>query len=114
MMHPIDTAELSNRDALEIDMKKRVKLTASLTAVAVLALAPAASQAARSARPLPDFTVFVDPPTGFVFVKLPAGWRFVGTVETTAAAWPLAVVTDLLQGEDDVDAARTAAVAETR
>ena len=36
-----------------------------------------------------DFAVFVDPPTGFVFVKMPAGWKFVGKVDhATVASLP--------------------------
>ena len=31
--------------------------------------------------PVPDYTVFVDPPTRFVFVKLPTGWKFAGRIE---------------------------------
>jgi hypothetical protein len=26
------------------------------------------------------FSVFVDPPTGFTYVKMPSGWKFVGAV----------------------------------
>jgi hypothetical protein len=28
-----------------------------------------------------DFDIYLDPPTGLVFVKLPQGWKFVGKVE---------------------------------
>ncbi|WP_051378935.1 hypothetical protein [Derxia gummosa] len=34
----------------------------------------------------PDYTVFHDAPTGFVFVKLPTGWKFVGKADKSAAA----------------------------
>jgi hypothetical protein len=32
------------------------------------------------AAPAKNFDVFVDKPTGFTFVKLPAGWKFAGKV----------------------------------
>jgi len=32
----------------------------------------------------PDYTVFHDTPTGFVFIKLATGWKFVGKASPTA------------------------------
>ncbi len=47
--------------------------------------------------PVANLTVFVDPPTGFVFVKLPSGWKFVGTVDrATLDQLPRHVATSLL------------------
>jgi len=75
---------------------------ASLTFVALLAAAPVLSQAEKVARVVPDYTVFVDPPTGFVFVKLPAGWKFVGKVDPVdLGKLPATVVTAMLVGTDD-------------
>lgn len=49
-----------------------------------------------------DFDIFLDPPTGFVFVKLPQGWKFVGKVEESAlASLPPKVITSLLPAERD-------------
>lgn len=31
-----------------------------------------------------DFDIFVDPPTAFVFVKLPQGWKFVDKIDAKA------------------------------
>jgi hypothetical protein len=66
--------------------------------------APAATDAADGAAvpiAITDFTIFLDPPTGFVFVKLPQGWQFVGRVQRTAqeGGLPAHVRTALLPGE---------------
>lgn len=81
----------------------------ALSFAAMFAAAPTLSQAERVAKVVADYTVFVDPPTGFVFVKLPAGWKFVGKVEAgDMAQLPAGVVTALLTGEDDDDMSRMA------
>ncbi|MBK7617034.1 MAG: hypothetical protein KA375_13745 [Vitreoscilla sp.] len=49
-----------------------------------------------------NFDVFLDPPTGYVFVKLPQGWKFVGKVDESAlASLPPTVITSLLPDERD-------------
>jgi hypothetical protein len=51
----------------------------------------------RVAKVVADYSVFVDPPTGFVFVKLPAGWTFVGRSSAEdLARLPASVLTALL------------------
>jgi hypothetical protein len=84
-----------------------------LTLLSALAFAlPVAAQttaADETAIQVQDFAVFVDPPTGFVFVKMPAGWKFVGKVDhATVASLPASVFTSLLPaGErDSIDVAK--------
>jgi predicted anti-sigma-YlaC factor YlaD len=49
----------------------------------VLATAALTPAHAETAVPVEDFSVFVDIPTGFAFVKTPAGWRFVRQIEAS-------------------------------
>jgi len=57
-----------------------------------------------------DYTLFVDPPTGFVFVKLPQGWKFAGKIEPTdVARLPANVVTTLLRPDREVTEADSSA-----
>ncbi|HSN33832.1 MAG TPA: hypothetical protein VLU41_14185 [Ideonella sp.] len=74
----------------------RFVVVAVAAALCATALAQSEPIAAR------DFTVFVDPPTGFAFVKLPQGWKFVGAVEASdLARLPPTVLTSLLQPAAD-------------
>lgn len=84
------------------------KAALALLCAALLAggVSPAHAEAEVSAVPVADYTVFVDPPTGFVFVKLPQGWKFAGRVmPDDVARLPATIVTALLKE----DAARLAA-----
>jgi hypothetical protein len=87
-------------------MNTTTRIVTALSTAAVLAFAPALSHAEKVPKVVADYTVFIDPPTGFVFVKLPAGWKFVGQVDTaTASALPANVVTALLTGDDEAEQA---------
>jgi hypothetical protein len=88
----------------------KTQLLAFITA-AVLALPVAAQTTAGEETPIKvqDFAVFVDPPTGFVFVKMPAGWKFVGKVDrASVASLPTSVITSLLPGgeSESIDVAK--------
>jgi hypothetical protein len=83
----------------------------ALSLAAWIAAAPTLSHAERVAKVVADYTVFLDPPTGFVFVKLPAGWKFVGKVDAKdLAQLPPSVETALLTGDDDDDETRRTAL----
>ena len=73
----------------------------ALVLVGMVFTLPAQPHAERAARAVADFTVFLDTPTGFVFVKLPAGWKFVGKVDIADLTHLQPnVVTSLLDDDD--------------
>lgn len=52
--------------------------------------------------PVKDFDVYVDTPTGFVFVKLPAGWKFVARLDSAEMSHlPGTVLTSLLPPDSE-------------
>jgi len=72
----------------------------------VQAQSPVQTAVTGSAKVVADYTVFFDPPTGFVFVKLPTGWKFTGKVEgADVAKLPATVVTYLLHPDSEEDRA---------
>lgn len=85
------------------------KITAALTLLTLFAgavVAPVQSaQAEGQAVAVRNFDVFVDPPTGYTFVRLPSGWKFVGVVEQSDLGnLPATVITSLLPGKiEDLD-----------
>ena len=83
-------------------MNPLIRSIAALGLSALCVATAAKAHAEPAPQVLPDYTVFVDPPTGFVFVKLPAGWKFVGKVDgKDVARVPAGVVTALFPGSDD-------------
>lgn len=91
-------------------MNRTIRSLLALSVATLLAGGPVLSRAEPVAKPVADYTVFVDPPTGFVFVKLPAGWKFTGKVEQAdLATLPRHVVTALLVGRYDDESTTVAA-----
>ena len=85
-------------------MRHILTLTTLLTAVAAAVTLPLAAQATPVDAPaaVANYTVFVDAPTGFVFVKLPQGWKFAGKADgATPSVLPPNVVTRLLPADAD-------------
>jgi hypothetical protein len=73
---------ISPTTRLATTLTANTRLLATLTLFAAVAAAPLAAQAAPvEAASVSDYTVFVDAPTGFVFVKLPQGWKFAGKAD---------------------------------
>lgn len=71
--------------------------------VATLCCGTAQAQPETRQLAVADYTVFVDPPSGFVFVKLPSGWTFAGKVQAKELQrLPGTVVTALLRPEAEL------------
>lgn len=72
----------------------------ALTAALLLAVSGAAfAQTAVSSEAAP-YSVFVDQPTGYTFVKLPGGWKFAGAVSKEEAQHlPDTVLTSVLPAD---------------
>lgn len=86
------------------------KITAALTLLSLFSgavVAPVQSVRAENQATVAvrNFDVFVDPPTGYTFIKLPSGWKFVGKVEQSDLSnLPATVITSLLPANiDDLD-----------
>ncbi len=78
-------------------MKSLATKWIAMSFAALLAAAPVLARSQTHEEVPPDYSVFLDPPTGFVFVKLPAGWKFVGKVDASdAAKIPSTVLTSVL------------------
>ena len=83
-------------------MSKLIRKFFAASIAASCTLAPAVSRADKVARVVADYTVFLDPPTAFVFVKLPVGWKYVGKVDPgDVARAPGHVVTSMLVDADE-------------
>ncbi|HSI60819.1 MAG TPA: hypothetical protein VLA16_24895 [Ideonella sp.] len=72
----------------------------TLATAALALLLSASAFADTSSVQVKDFDIYVDTPTGFVFVKLPAGWKFVSRLDSAEMAHlPSTVLTALLVPE---------------
>jgi hypothetical protein len=82
----------------------------ALVAASLLA-SPLVSFAQTTAASSPaTYSVFVDQPTGFTFVKMPSGWKFVGAVSKEEAQHvPASVLTSVMPAES-ARAVKTASV----
>lgn len=62
-------------------MKHAISKTATAALLVSALLGTAHAVSAETARPAIHDDVYIDPPTGFAFVKTPAGWKFIRKVD---------------------------------
>lgn len=85
-----------------------------LAALATLSLACAAGPvAAQGVAPqVRTLDIYVDLPTGFTFVKMPAGWKFVGKLDAAQMRdLPSTTLTSLLPADEEATLATSTAAA---
>jgi hypothetical protein len=81
--------------------------SAAILSIAAALTTPASAETTstvgtRSEVAVKPFDVFVEPASRYVFVKLPAGWKFVGSLsEAELRTLPPAVLTSLLPVEPE-------------
>jgi hypothetical protein len=76
-------------------------LVASALAAPAVSFAQSNVPAGAVQGPAKTFDVFVDQPTGFTFVKMPGGWKFVGAVsKEDARHLPKTVLTSVVPDDD--------------
>jgi hypothetical protein len=84
-------------------MNKMLLTAAGLLIALISAAAPSKAETDMRQVAVADYTVFVDPPSGFVFVKLPSGWKFAGRVDASELTrLPATVVTALLKPDTEL------------
>ena len=77
------------------------KAISALGALAAALLAVPAQALENGPAFVSDYTVFVDLPTAFAFIKLPMGWKFVGKLDADQLRHlPADTVTSLLPAAD--------------
>jgi hypothetical protein len=82
-----------------MSLSRTVHAIAGLAFVSAVPASPATAQE-RSPLPVAEYTVFVDVPTAFAFIKLPTGWKFVGKLDASQLKHlPPGTVTALLPPE---------------
>ncbi|SAK54513.1 hypothetical protein AWB81_01270 [Caballeronia arationis] len=85
----------------------RAAIAAAILAGPVASFAQAAAVAV-STDSAKTFDIFVDQPTGFTFVKMPGGWKFVGAVNKEEAKHlPATVLTSVLPAQASQQASAT-------
>jgi hypothetical protein len=83
------------------NQEREIMIKPIATAFAALLISVSAFAQTASV-PVKDFDVYVDTPTGFVFVKLPTGWKFVARIDDADMnRLPGTVLTSLLAPDAD-------------
>jgi hypothetical protein len=89
-------------------MLKRIAALAALSLACVVG--PAAAQG--TAPQVRTLDIYVDLPTGFTFVKMPAGWKFVGKLDAAQMReLPSTTLTSLLPADEEATLATSTAAA---
>jgi hypothetical protein len=91
-------SSLTNQSEIKVS-QFQVKTFAALCTLAIAcAMSPAHAQDEQAIAK--DYDVYVDLPTAFAFIKLPAGWKFIGKLDSSQLKnLPAETLTSLLPAE---------------